>query len=112
MEKKKKVYKEGFCRQGHELTNDNLAEADFKLGIKRCKICRNDYVRNRRAKMNEANPNGVYLFEKDMKLWEKYRIRLPQWQEMFDSQGGKCITCDFIFANGQSSNKADQACVD
>src|SRR5271155_1262229 len=105
---------EGFpiCHKGHELTLSNLCEPDLKKGIRRCRICRNEYVRNRRAKMNADNPNGVYLYEKDAKLWEKYRIRLPQWQAMFDSQGGKCLTCSFIFDTGDKSNKSAQACVD
>lgn len=97
-------------------------ESDFSGPSNRyCRPCRNEYQReyNKRrpdvmqrakAKHRAANPLTPEQI-RDAMLWSKYRIRLVDFERMFDEQGRRCALCQTDTPSGHGWHvDHDHAC--
>lgn len=85
------------CKNGHELTLENLCK-DVLLK-RRCRICRNTYMRNRALKFKKIDPIGSSRYIRSIKLKSSYGITLEEKEQMIAAQDGKCAICYFEFSD-------------
>jgi hypothetical protein len=79
-----------------ELRNDGevLTKAQkVKLWREQNRERYNEYVRNRRRKMRDTNPEAYKLYNREKNYRAKYGITVEKFNEMLESQNNVCAIC-------------------